>query len=482
MISVQSHRQRLSGNREWTFMFMIFLLMASCTPLKKTPTKKPDIQVVKPDIPDKKGQETTPPKPQKTDQPSHQKDIVVKDVDTLHLKENTTKTPPIKSKNDKDAVFTEGLDMKSSYHIKLLIPLNSDAGLVQGNQLRFVHFYAGVLKALEVLDDQRLKFLVDVIDTEEGGYNLRSKIDDILSDDTDLVIGPFEKDDVKELAEAAKKKGIPIMSPWQTSTKIASENPWYVQLKPNLKEHFNKLTQACIYDFHQGEVAIVGKDNKETRAWIEYFQNTAKNLTNNKKEPFFTSYFVSNDSLINAPSAFFRLLSNPKIKAVLLPNYSFSDEEFVYGVLRRLMAEKGSKQVVVYGMPLLIESEKIDFDFYHALNLRIALSDYLDLNSEEIREFRREFLDLYGEIPLSDAVKGYSIMMLAANSLHSYGTHFQNYIVNKDMTFLQTTFNIEKSVSEDKETDMNNTKDFDYFENKHLDIVEFKGTGFVKRF
>jgi len=73
-------------------------------------------------------------------------------------------------------------------------------------------------------------------------------------------------------------------------------------------------------------------------------------------------------------------------------------------------------------------------------------------------------------------------MMLAANSLHSYGTHFQNYIVNKDMTFLQTTFNIEKSVSEDKETDMNNTKDFDYFENKHLDIVEFKGTGFVKRF
>ncbi|MCB0660461.1 MAG: hypothetical protein KDC04_05975, partial [Saprospiraceae bacterium] len=173
---------------------------------------------------------------------------------------------------------------------------------------------------------------------------------------------------------------------------------------------------------------------------------------------------------------------NPKIKAVLLPNYSFSDEEFVYGVLRRLMAEKGSKQVVVYGMPLLIESEKIDFDFYHALNLRIALSDYLDLNSEEIREFRREFLDLYGEIPLSDAVKGYSIMMLAANSLHSYGTHFQNYIVNKDMTFLQTTFNIEKSVSEDKETDINNTKDFDYFENKHLDIVEFKGTGFVKRF
>ena len=36
----------------------------------------------------------------------------------------------------------------------------------KGNQLRFVHFYAGVLKALEVLDDQRLKFLVDVIDTE----------------------------------------------------------------------------------------------------------------------------------------------------------------------------------------------------------------------------------------------------------------------------------------------------------------------------
>ena len=482
MISVPSHQLPLNGNSFlWILGFVLFS-WSSCTPLKSTATPKPDVQIITPDKNPKP--DTTTPQPDKTTTPppvSIKKDVKIASVDTIYLTPKEESVPPITVKQKKTPKYTEGLNLKPSYHIKLLIPLDSDRGLVAGNQQRFVHFYAGVLKALEVLDDRGLNFKVDVIDTQEGTFKVNQNVPNILNDSTDLVIGPFERDDVKLIAEEAKKKGIPVMSPWQTSTKITLENPWYIQLKPNLKEHFVKLAEVCHDEFNEGEVAIIGINNKETKAWIDYFQEAIQKKYGKTPKPFFSTYYVTNDSLTNAPSAFYRLLSNPKIKAVLIPNYSFNDEDFVYQVLRRLIAEKGNRSLVVYGMPLLIESEKVDFDFYHALHMRIVTSDYLDLNTTEIREFRRQFLDIYGEIPLQDALKGYAVMMLAGESLNDYGTNFQSFIANKDMSYLQTIFNIQKATSENAENDTLVRDALDYYENKHLDIIEFKGTGFVKR-
>ncbi|MEZ4910203.1 MAG: ABC transporter substrate-binding protein [Saprospiraceae bacterium] len=482
MISVPNHRLLLSGNNFLWILGLVFLGWSSCTPLKSTAKPKPGVQIITPDKTPKPETKTQPEK--STPTPSHAttKEVKISAVDTIHLIEKQESVPPITVKPKKTTKYTEGLNLKSKYHIKLLLPLESNRGLVGGNQQRFVHFYAGVLKALEVLDDRGYKFTIDVIDTQEGTYKVNANVSNILSDSTDLIIGPFERDDVKLISEEAKKKGIPVMSPWQTSTKITLENPWYIQLKPNLKEHFVKLAEVCSKEFNEGEVAIVGINNKETNAWINYFQESIKKKRGQSSKNFFTTYFVTNDSLINAPSAFYRLFSNPKIKAVLLPNYSFNDEDFVYQVLRKLMAEKGNNPLVVYGMPLLIESEKIDFDFYHALNMRIVTSDYIDLNTSEIREFRRQFLNIYGEIPLQDALKGYAVMMLAGESLTDYGTNFQSYIANKDISYLQTIFNIQKATSENFENDTTVRDALDYYENKHLDIIEFKGTGFVKRY
>jgi hypothetical protein len=465
---------------------MLFF-MQSCSVSKPVSATK-DAQIVKagttPPVKDKSEPKTDPVENQKKDdkagtvKPSMEKNIkVTLPVDTIRWDDVSDKYPPVKVRQKQKVIFAEGLDLKDEYNIKLLIPLNSDAQTFPADS-RFVHFYAGALRALETLDEEGIKLNVHVIDTEEGSYKVKDNLNDLLTDNIDLIIGPFEREDIRILAEECKLKSIPLVSPWQTSTKITNENPYYVQMKPNLKEHYLRLAQSTAADYQKGEVVIIGKNNKETTSWIQYFQETvAESL---KISDFFGTYFVSSDSLNTGPTAFARMFKNTKIKAVIIPNYSYTDEDFIYSCLRRLSAEKSGRHISVYGMPILFESPKIDFDFYNALKMKVVMSDFVDIDQGKIREFRRAYLDMYGEIPSDDAVKGYDMMLYLGRNIWKYGRNFQYYLENEATSYLQSVYDIRKAKSEDSPVS-NDPQKFDYFENKHLDIIEFIGNKWERK-
>ncbi len=480
MISVQNHLQRLSGNKVLYFIFASIVTLVACTVSKPAVTPEKDIQIVK-------AGKTAEPKVQVKEVPvtpnsqiekPAQSDVkVVVKVDTIIWKDVSSVHKPIEIKNDRKANKQEGLQLKDEYNISLLIPLNSD-GTAVASKSRFVHFYAGVLQALEKLEEEDIKLNIRVIDTEEGTFKVSEKYPEFLTDDTDLVIGPFERDDVRLMADVCKARSIPLVSPWQTSTRIANENPYYLQMKPNLKEHFLKLAEATTSVYNKGEVAIIGLNNKETSSWVKYFQDATTSGTGPRD--FYSTYFVSTDSLNLGPTAFFRLFKNTKIKAVIIPNYSYTDEDFIYSCLRRLAAEKGSRPVSVYGMPILYDSDKIDFDFYHSLQMKVVMSDFVDEDHGKIREFRRDFLDKYGEIPDTDAVKGYDLMLYLGRNIWKYGKNFQQYLENEASSYLQSIYDIRKAKSEDSPVAADPDR-FDFYENKHLDIIEFRGNKWQKR-
>jgi hypothetical protein len=476
MTSAQNHQPLSNGNNFFLTIILFIFFISACTVSKKT-TEKP-VQIVKSDPvktptnnPGQTGVEIkkTSDKPSKPSNPNVQ-------MDTVQWTDVTSKNAPIKIKQKKKVEYKDGLDFKDEYNIQLLIPLNSDGGSLPSDP-KFVHFYAGMLRGLEVLDDEGLKLNVTVFDTEEGNVQITEKINDILTENTDLVIGPFERDDVKVFADACKSKSIPLVSPWQTSTKITNENPYYIQMKPNLKEHFLKLAQSTAQSYQKGEVAIVGKSNKETTSWINYFQESAMATVGVKD--FFVPYYVNEDNL-NAGSIVFDGLFKSKIKAIILPNYSYADEGFIYACLRRLAAERAGRQISVYGMPILYDSDKVDFDFYHTLNMKVVMSDFVDQDQGIIREFRRGYLDMYGEIPTSDAVKGYDLILYLGRNMWKYGRNFQNYLENEPASYLQSIYDIRKTKAEDSPISGDPSK-FDYFENKHLEIIEFRGNKWLRK-
>jgi ABC-type branched-subunit amino acid transport system substrate-binding protein len=440
------------------------LLISSCSVAKKA-TENKDVQIV--------NAGTKPTDNQVVNKKGSEPGLK---IDTIKWSDTSSKNAPIRIIPQKNVEYRDGLDFKDQYNLTLLIPLNSN-GSANPVDSRFVQFYAGFLRGLESLDDEGIKLNVKVIDTEEGTEKISEHAGEILTPSMDLVIGPFDRDDVKVFADECKLKSIPMVSPWQTSTKITNENPYYIQIKPNLKEHFLKLAENTFSNYKKGEVAILGKNNKETVSWINFFQESIK--TTYGVDQFFNSYFIDTDSL-NLGLAVFDKLYKSKIQAVILPNYSYNDEDFLYSSLRRLTAERNGRHITVYGMPILYDSDKIEFDYYHSLNINVVMSDFVDQDFGTIREFRRNFLNMYGEIPTSEAIKAYDLILFLGRNLWKYGRNFQNYLENDEQTYLQSIYEIKKAKSDDSPIADDPTK-FDYFENKHLDIIEFKGNKWQKK-
>ncbi|MBK6566025.1 MAG: hypothetical protein IPG18_12700 [Saprospiraceae bacterium] len=466
MTSVQNLLLPLNGNRVYLILIFLMWLGLGCSPKTTIPPSNKVVQQATKNIKD-----TVP------------EEIVQKYPDTLVWKNVSDQYPPIISPeeiNIQEKVIPsyskgEKVFLKKKYFLSLLIPLKSNQytnSSLASN--RFVQFYAGALLALEDLERNNLHLEINITDTEYPGFSAQKFMDSIDYTKTDLIIGPFEREDLKIVTGEALKKQITVISPWQTSTKIAKENDFYVQLKPNLKEHFIKITENVCSLYNRGEVTVITHNNQEGKAWFNYFSETAQKITGNKS--YLNHFTVSEDSLQSPNTAFVRMFSTNPPKAVILPYYSYNDEEKLYSVVRRLSADKGKKEVVVYGMPLLHDSERIDYEYYSTLNVRIAISDFMDESKYEVKNFKKRYYDMFGEIAGHDAVKGYDVFMFIGKNLEEYGSKFQEHIISQRQNYLMSDFEIHKSVSDEEKSRVN--IDFDFFENKQIQIIEFRDSGF----
>ncbi|GLR15477.1 hypothetical protein GCM10007940_00920 [Portibacter lacus] len=414
------------------------------------------------------------------------KDNVVKDrtetaMDTMELTEiPESEVSPIK----KDPQIIEIEDdfsayKKDTYKIGMFIPFNasdSNYDVNDGGDQKFVNYYAGVKLALEEFDQEGHHFEVKVMDSERSPEVVRGKIERGEVKDFDVIVGPYDRNGLSLTAEYGKESKTAVISPWLSSTKITDENPYYIQLRPSLSSHYFKLIDHVNQNFTADEIVLVGRNINSDKNRFRYFQRTysAINDFNNGNE--LKEYFINDDSLNYADFAFSNLFVGGGKKAIILPNWNYNDEDFIYSVLRRLNIERGRAEVFVYGMPILFDSEKIDFDFYKNLNIRTCVSEFVDWEDERVKTFMRKFYDKYGDLPTSDAFEGYDMINFIGSNLVKYGINFQLYLEQDRNRYLQTAYNIQKIYDEQDEQ----FEHIKYLENEHLDLIQYKGNKFVK--
>lgn len=132
-------------------------------------------------------------------------------------------------------------------------------------------------------------------------------------------------------------------------------------------------------------------------------------------------------------------------------------------------------------MPIALESEKIGFNLYRNLNMKICGSSFVDKSDEGVRRFEREYFQKYGAIPNNDAYHGYDVMYFVGSNLYNFGRNFQ-FFIDELQELLQSSFRLEKVPIKDSNRGIESSTDdkFNYFVNKHLDIIEFEGEVFKR--
>ncbi len=459
MISAQNHPLLLSGNRYlWVLLVFLFVL-PSCGTTKKgksqgrphgrISTKKHHTKKTKKIVWTEGHDDRKPP-----------------------IKDTSTTSSGTKGNDGKPTEINADINKEDVYDVVYFIPFDARGKKSE----RFVQYYAGMQIAKRILEKEGVNLNVTVIDEKSGSF------EDILSEnidsEVDAIVGPYDRSNLRIAAKTAKEKRLPLISPWQSSPKITKDNPYYIQLRPGLNEHYLTIFKDIKQSYDADQVTIIGRStNTSDLKRIKRLQKMAAYVWDEKEKKPLNEYTMLQDSIDFGVTAFDSLMFDQDEVVVVIPNWSFEDESFIYGALRRLSAEKGMSKVIVYGMPIMLESDKINFDYYNSLNMRVARSKFVDKRDNDVNRFRRDFLEEFGTLPTDNAYEGYDNLMYLGRNITKYGKNFQFYLFNDTGYYMQAAYNVRPRYKSSK----SDHREIKYFENSNVDIIEFKNNRFSRK-
>lgn len=446
MISVPNRPLQLSGSRYILNIFIFLLILSSCSSARVNERRT----IVKDTVP-------------KDSAGSGQFDRKISDikVDTLKwTKIPEEKSRPVVIPQPDEHDVTDINRIKNPYRLKLLaaVPLNAKDYIGSGMEdEKYLQYYAGMQMALQQLEREGYFINIEVVDA------VTTEITKEMLSGVDVVFAPNDKGETTKLIEWASDYGVKVVSPWYSSSRTAENAPHYIQLKPNLREHFDKMIYHAAINFPVEELVLVGRDIRSDKQWISYLQSSFK-----KNFPQYDTYIkelLIDEKGFSEAAPIFQPTINKGGKVFIFPHYSPADENFLFLALKRLSAEKADVEVFVYGLPLIIEAESIGFDIYNALNIKVVTSEYLDFNRFSVKRFTEDFFKKYGTFPEKDAFEAYDKTLFSCKYLPLMSIDGINVQVDDD--FMMISFDIQPvKLNEDKE-------DVDFYENKHLYVLGF---------
>lgn len=363
-------------------------------------------------------------------------------------------------------------EMKASYDVDLLIPLQAfdtdprDEELrLSPSQLRFVNFYGGLKLAADDLSREGIALNIRVHDTEYEEEALRDIYFNGELRKTDLIIGPYKRESVKWLADRVRTTRTTMVSPWISSTSMTEENPFYIQSKPGLVQHYKTMLQHAIDDHPESEVYLVVREDDDIKE--RYFDFVSEIM---ELDPEIESYSVlrlGTDTLTYGVASFdSTFFDKPDCNMVFMVPYSSGrDATFVYDFLRRVQTDGDNCDCHVYGMYRWLDFQDQMFELMNAMPVYLTVSNLVDPFNEKVRQFKRRYFEKFGQYPTEDAYEGYDLLMYLGRSLDLSGTYFQFSSQERSPYIgLQTVFDIQA------EKDRSGYE-INYFENQFIDLI-----------
>ena len=366
----------------------------------------------------------------------------------------------------------------TSYNVALILPFlgdryqaSSDKQIPEQSSWA-LNFYGGVRMALDQLSDEGVNLKVTVMDSRASQADLsrllrgRSELFN-----SHLIIGPYRRENVAEVAAFAKRQDITFVSPYSAASNIASDNPNYIQVSPPLETHCIALTRDACRNFNPRKIVLVGRDADSESARFVFFQEENYRLAGTRHDSVKLREFIIREKDGFQNLNFAPYLNGKDTVVFILP--SFNNEPFVFSFLSQLKAARPvNTHVAVYGMPQWMSFERIDLDLYENLNVRVSSDSYLDPYDADANFFRQRFFDRHGVVPPVEAFLGYDVMLYFGRMIHKNGTKFQYFLEREPQRALHTRFDFER-VAPPGAAGRESSR-IDRFENKFVHILRFR--------
>lgn len=486
MTSVQNLRLRLSGNSVLLVLFALIIGFSSCDAFRKAQTDDNRAEDRK-ELDEVQGEGRYNPETGEYE-PSTS---INSEVDTVNWTVDPDEAPPIGSDatpvdESVDPVTGEPLDegsgqKLSKYRVAVLLPFFTnrftDGDNIDNASLSAINFYGGMKIAFEELSRQGLDIEATIHDTKGSETTTATLMASPEVNNAHLIIGPFRKNNIRLAAEKAKALRTPFVSPISASSGVTKDNPYFIQVSPYLQTHCQAITRHAKERYRTDQIVLVARNKKAEISRFDYFQQENKKIEGSDDAKPFQEYIITGEEMNFDDIDVSPYLNDNDTTVFIVP--SFSNKNFIYGLLLQIYNTKGDSEVVIYGLPQWMGFEPPSYDYYELLNLHVSSANYVDEDMEEVKNFQRKYFEKYGTIPNDKAYSGYDVTMYFGKMLDKYGTKFQEKIDVEQAAYLNSTFEFIREVplAAALQEDFSKTN---LYENKHVYILKFDDYMFKK--
>ncbi len=308
-------------------------------------------------------------------------------------------------------------EKKEKFDISLLIPFNANQydsleGKLDPKLTRFLQSYAGMKIAAAEFKDLGYPVNVHVFDSKTTVADVNEVLKESAIKMSDVIVGPYDKENLNSVAAFGLAHDKIVVSPWLPAFSIDQENPYFIQIVPGLNAHAKAIMDYIGDELSGKKIYLVARNNAGEINRLQSF----------KKNPSIkTEDLVIDDSSVDLQNTNLSDLLVDAGTIFILPYYSRSDEGFVNSFMRKLHADKGTKEVIVFGLPQWAGFNNLNSNYMEDLAVHISSSTFVDVNQPSYHDFRDRFYNEFHTIPDQQAYLGYDLIHWLGKTLTESG-------------------------------------------------------------
>lgn len=311
-----------------------------------------------------------------------------------------------------------------TFEISLLLPLNFARQFAvdsMGNEsdiipssLQALNFYEGVLLANDNLKKNKIN--LSVYDTDRDSLSLWKLLNSEALSKSDVVMAmlPNSWNIVAATIASARQYHLFLLSGNTTNSLNESPNT-FLTVTSNASQC--KLITQALNNYYPGSntVIIYRETNKKETDIADLFYDGSDSTSTNK----ITKFNYGKDGFGGLKS---KLVAS-KQNVLIIPS---SDESYLSSLLTKLSDLKDYKFIIA-GLPTWEYFESIDPLLLESLNTHIFNASFIDYNNEEVKKFRKQFLETYHADPAYSAFQGYDLINWIQSNKQEHKLNIDRY-------------------------------------------------------
>ncbi len=306
----------------------------------------------------------------------------------------------------------------------------------------FMHFYEGVLMAVDSLRRQNKKIELFVFDTGRDSMSVKSLIQKDIFLEMDLIIGPVFPEMQSAISAFSAKNRIPMVSPLSSSGNFEKTNPYYFKVNPDKEYLIKKTSDWVADDFFDANFIVLRMSDYRHLQEAELVGLCRTKLRS-------TGYRSANGEVLfheynfetGGASGLRNILSKDRENVFIIPAVN---EGQISVAVTNLNTLSEHAPVRLIGMSGFKGYRSIQTEYFHRTQLQYLTHYFIDYESIPVNRFIAAFKKQFATEPNEFSFQGFDLAYYFMSALHLYGKELPRYIPNLRMELNQLNLHFQK--------------------------------------